>query len=294
MLPLPQHHNTKKCITPHTIHCVDTICDATEGFPAFPSFLSAKRRFRAFTLIELLVVIMIIALLAALLSPTLRRALQSSKGLECMNNQRSLGIVTAQYISDYHRYIPLPLKPPTNGDLTEGLYSGDTAKAFDNRGWSARLGMYLVSSYTNPMKWPHDFKPLEQWKMFWCPNDSKTQIFDMSGQSRPRLSYAQPLALARSTTSYGLRITNPQLREASAIIALVDNDDGAGVWTNWRDAIVGSTSGGGVLGYTIGHNVGYRHLGLTNLLFLDGHVGKGEPALMSSINFQSLKLMHYK
>lgn len=55
---------------------------------------------RAFTLVELLVVISVIALLLAILLPTLGRARESAKNVQCMSNLRQIGIVGGAYQND--------------------------------------------------------------------------------------------------------------------------------------------------------------------------------------------------
>lgn len=70
--------------------------------PPYPSW----KQSRNFTLIELLVVITIIAILAALLLPSLNNAREKAFSVQCLSNQKTLGLAAAEYMQDSKDWVP--------------------------------------------------------------------------------------------------------------------------------------------------------------------------------------------
>lgn len=62
--------------------------------------------FSYFTLVELLITIAIIAILAALLLPALQGAVEKSRTIACVSNQKQIGIGIAAYVADFNDWLP--------------------------------------------------------------------------------------------------------------------------------------------------------------------------------------------
>jgi prepilin-type N-terminal cleavage/methylation domain-containing protein len=75
--------------------------------PSHPSHSALRLTLAAFTLIELLVVIAIIAILAAMLLPALSRAKSQARRIQCVNNQRQIGLAFRMYCYDALDRMPL-------------------------------------------------------------------------------------------------------------------------------------------------------------------------------------------
>ena len=87
----------------------------------------------AFTLIELLVVISIIALLIAILLPALGAARRSAADMQCLSNQRQIGIGLYGFSVE-------------NKDLLPVSYYDGNAVAGDQTDWAVQIAEYMTDS----------------------------------------------------------------------------------------------------------------------------------------------------
>jgi prepilin-type N-terminal cleavage/methylation domain-containing protein/prepilin-type processing-associated H-X9-DG protein len=97
-----------------------------------------KRLPRAFTLIELLVVVSIIALLIAILLPSLKKARDQAKAVQCGTNLRNVGQAIASYLTDSSGVYPASYVYPDQYDEWD-TRSQDPLHPFGYQHWSHYL-----------------------------------------------------------------------------------------------------------------------------------------------------------
>lgn len=126
----------------------------------------------AFTLIELLVVIAIIAILAAILFPVFAQAREKARQAMCQSNLKQLGYAFQMYAQDYDSCLPAPITnlgvpagsgvvPPTwiTGDPTNTTSYVDTGGIFPYVKQRGNAGTQNVYSCPDAEQAPPGLKP---------------------------------------------------------------------------------------------------------------------------------------
>lgn len=266
--------------------------------------LNGKTKKTGFTLIELLVVISIIALLLSILMPSLARARESARQVACAAKYRSTHSATAMYLED-NRHI---LHRPSNGNMIFdlGLYSGRTGEMLPPNSplayWGVAYLPYMDNDYTvfncASAKWAF------WWDRARRPSEEKAYFnsdYGMNGYlvwdhptTQSGIVYTPIGVDAYKEIKYTRRVTD--FRHHSETIVMHDHpesmldDNGdmyhinpnaqygmsnypnlpSAIWQNlvqWKDA---SMSGNDY--YTGIDREHWRHMGSSNILWLDGHI----------------------
>lgn len=208
---------------------------------------------RGFTLIELLVVISIIALLIAILLPALGAARNAARAVQCLSNQRQLGLVLHLYGHDNDEYL---------------LPRADVNEAGGTRYWSSRLVLldYLSAS-----------------EVFFCPSMEPNHPDEATNPATGALpgryeTYGMRLWVSPGTTIAGGNDSGDPKRTAvidrpSSFFIIADS-----FMILW-----------GTPGYSINYgnpnwHANAAHSGSVNTLFVDGHASATKPDYIQSVH----------
>jgi prepilin-type N-terminal cleavage/methylation domain-containing protein/prepilin-type processing-associated H-X9-DG protein len=224
------------------------------------SALSPRRQSairNGFTLIELLVVIAIIAILAAILFPVFAQAREAARKASCQSNLRQLGTALSMYVQDHEGYFPLHYTlPPT---YTSGGY------------WFGTLNAGVVDK-TQGMLYPYT----KNHQIQLCP--SFAGKFAYNGATG---GYGYNWIYLASNTAqfrYGdYPVSEAEINRPADCIAFADvatwkNSPSPGVYETFSIAPPSSS-----LGFGDFPNAHFRHNGVCNAVFVDGHVKAVKP-----------------
>lgn len=240
--------------------CICRACvEKFKGGRNFPTPGSTRvvRCTSAFTLIELMVVVAIIAILAAILLPVLAQAQLRAKRIQCLNNIRQLGIAAQVYTGDnsdfypYAYYFDFANNVEYCWDFT--TYFGSNARTVPGVLWQGQTNPQIQQcpSYTGSANWIDNPYTGYNYNTSYIGHGQGESANDPTGQGIPIPAKSTAVMHPAKTALFG------------------DGQYSAGAnkfmrapWPNPGDANFSGRYSG---------TQGFRHAGLSNVSFCDGH-----------------------
>ncbi len=208
---------------------------------------------RAFTLVELLVVIGIIALLIALLLPALSRAREQAKAVKCLSNLHQLGLAAFGYVANNRGSLPLAIG---NGSIYWDYDETNPANLLPGILWEGHTNAAVQQcpSYDGTAEGVHD--PYTGY------NYNTSYIGCGIGE-------VTPLGNPHTTP---VKLGSMNQTSKTAMFGDAMSAGGTNKFMRSPMLMTGTDIGDGVSVATrLAGTQGYRHLGKTNVCFLDGH-----------------------
>lgn len=214
-----------------------------------------------FTLIELLIVIAIIAILAAMLLPALQASKSKANEVKCAGQLKTLGTYNGFYATDYNDYLRLVFCPTNGPQLMSTMQVAMYALYIDDK--AIQSGVDTRTAYLKK-----NVKALT----FLCPSESKTWHDINAGLGVYIGNYGVNSALHRETKD-PLKVS--QIRYISNTCSMYD----AKIISNPGYPYVKTYNS-----TAWDSRIHYRHTKFSNILYLDGRVGRANYAAANAIS----------
>jgi prepilin-type N-terminal cleavage/methylation domain-containing protein/prepilin-type processing-associated H-X9-DG protein len=219
----------------------------------------------AFTLVELLVVIAIIGILAALLLPALEKAKDKAKAIQCVNNQKQVGLALSLYVNDYQGYYPAGADNNREyiwAPLLRQTMSQTNTTAIFTCPSAADAGYQWVPKYGSGLPAQYGYYANEQ-RLTWYPATTL------------QMSYGYNIfGSVNATPSYGLgyvpgtETKDSQIIKPTDMIAIADSSWDTNRVTSGQSGFIGGWTGSPGVWPLAVHSSNTR----LNVVFCDGHV----------------------
>ena len=244
----------------------------------------ATRRAAGFTLVELLVVIGIIALLISILLPSLNRARDAAKTVQCLSNLRQIGNALHMYASQYKGHVVATYADLAGGSMSSHKVDAENyATMFVNEGFLPAPKMATMGEGVTT-----------QASVFKCPSGTDDFLWNSfsqdpgppAPQDRREMTGARPIRTKSKSTGYiidtwyGVNGIMGGFATWKAPIKRVPDNNNPSDWTILKTSQLGDSTRMVFLFDGIFQHIHHdadrihaRHNGqkTTNLLFFDGH-----------------------